>query len=467
MKTNHISPFYEKAGISIQQLRATLHGRVVVPDEAEYDDLRTVFYGGIECHPAVIVRVANASDVQHMVSLARETGLELAVRSGGHSVAGHSVSEGGIVLDLRDMRALHIDAQNRVAWAETGLTAGEYTTAADAYGLVTGFGDTGSVGIGGLTLGGGVGYLVRKYGLTIDDLLAAEIVTADGQLRYVDEETHPDLFWAIRGGGGNFGVATRFQFRLHAVDTVVGGMLILPATPKVIASFIAEAEAAPDELSTIANVMTAPPMPFLPAEVHGKLVVMAMLVYAGEPEAGERAVAPFRALAVPLMDMVHPKRYPEIYQEEEGEYHPVAAARTMFVDTIDRSIAETILDHLKVFTGKLAVAQLRVLGGAMARVPAETTAYAHRGSRIMVNVAALFEKLEEKPTHEAWVADFAAALRQNDSGAYVNFLGDEGQSRVRNAYPGSTWGRIVAIKTRYDPTNLFRLNQNIPPARGD
>ena len=183
----------------------------------------------------------------------------------------------------------------RTAWAETGLTAREYTTAAAAHGLATGFGDTGSVGIGGLTLGGGVGYLVRKHGLTIDNLLAAEIVTADGQLLRADSENHPDLFWAIRGGGGNFGVATRFQFRLHEVSSVVGGLLILPATPEVIASFIAEAEAAPEELSTIANVMPAPPMPFLPEEQHGKLVVFALLAYTGAVEAGEHALRPFRS----------------------------------------------------------------------------------------------------------------------------------------------------------------------------
>ncbi len=425
---------------------------------------RAVFYGGIDRRPAVIVRVTDETDISRVVSLARETGLELAVRSGGHSLAGHSVSEGGIVLDLSDMRALEIDAKRRTAWAQTGLTVGEYTKAAGAYGLATGFGDTGSVGIGGITLGGGVGYLVRKYGLTIDDLLAAEIVTADGQLLHVDADNHPDLFWAIRGGGGNFGVATRFQFRLHEVDTVVGGMLFSPATPGSIASFIAEAESAPEELSLIANVMTAPPMPFLPKEMIGKPIIMTLLVYAGEVDAGERAIAPFRALVRPIADMVKPMKYPEIYQPEQEGYHPVAATHTMFVHHIDRSAAKTILDYLQASTGSMAAAQLRVLGGAMARVSADATAFAHRGSRIMVNLAALYEKPDEKQTHEAWVTDFAAALKQNDNGAYVNFLGDEGEARIREAYPAATWERLAAIKARYDPTNLFRLNQNIPPA---
>src|SRR5215217_2961246 len=217
-----------------RRLRAVLNGRVITPGNAGYDQARTVFYGMFDRRPAVIVRPTDPSDVSQVVSLARETGLELAVRSGGHSRAGHSTTDGGVVLDLTDMNALEIDPEQRTAWAQTGLTAGEYTPAAAAYGLATGFGDTGSVGIGGLTLGGGVGYLVRKHGLTIDDLLAAEIVTADGQLLRVNAERHPELFWAIRGGGGNFGVVTRFQFRLHAVGTVVGGMLMLPATPDVI-----------------------------------------------------------------------------------------------------------------------------------------------------------------------------------------------------------------------------------------
>jgi FAD/FMN-containing dehydrogenase len=450
--------------ISIPNLRKDFKDRVIAPGDTDYDKARTVFYGGVDRHPAVIIKVADANDVSRVINLARESGLELAVRSGGHSSVGHSVTEGGIVLDLSNMKDLQIDVESRTAWAEAGLTASEFTTAAAAHGLGVGFGDTGSVGIGGLTLGGGVGYLVRKYGLTVDSLLAAEVVTADGQILQVDEKNHPDLFWAIRGGGGNFGVATRFKFRLYQVPNVVGGMLILPASPETIAGFIAESEAAPEELSGIGNVMFAPPMPFLPQEAHGKLIIMAFLVYAGETEAGLRALAPFRALATPLADMLKRMSLPEIYPPEEGEYHPVAAARTMFVDKIDRSVAEMILDRLQSSSASMAVAQLRVLGGSMARVPVDATAFAHRNSRIMVNIAALYENPEEKAMHEAWVADFASALLQSDQGAYVNFLGDEGEARIRAAYPGSTWDRLVAVKARYDPTNLFRLNQNIVPA---
>jgi len=458
------SPQTGTTAVSIPRLRSILSGRVIAPDDAAYDEARTVFYGGIDRRPAAIVRAKDAMDVSHVVSLARENGLELAIRSGGHSTAGHGVSEGGLVLDLRDMKGLEIDVAGRTAWAETGLTAGEYTAAAGAHGLATGFGDTGSVGIGGITLGGGIGYLVRKHGLTIDDLISAEVVTADGELLHVDAGTHPDLFWAIRGGGGNFGVATRFEFRLHEVDEILGGMLILPATPDTIASFVNEAEAAPEELSTIANVMLAPPMPFLPAEVHGKLIIMAMLVYAGGVDEGERVIAPFRALAEPIADMVKPMRYPEIYPPNEGDHHPVASARTMFVDAIDRPMAQTMVEYLRASTAQMAAAEIRVLGGAMARVPAEATAFAHRGSRIMVNVAAMYERPDEATVHEPWVADFAAALRQGDGGAYVNFLGDEGEARVRTAYPGATWQRLAAVKGRYDPANLFHLNHNIPPS---
>ena len=451
---------------SIEQLRADIQGRVITPEDDGYDAARQVFLGGIDKRPGAIVMVANAADVARVVTFARETGTELAVRSGGHSGAGHCSTDGGIVLDLREMKAVDFDVAGRTAWAETGLTAAEFTTAAAAHGLAVGFGDTGSVGIGGLTVGGGVGYLVRKYGLTIDSLLAAGIVMADGKLVATDPKTHPDLFWAIRGGGGNFGVATRLQFRLEKVDQFVGGMLVLPATVEAIVGFIAAAEAAPEELSTIANIMPAPPMPFLPAEVHGKMIILGMIAYAGDTEAGARAIAPFRALAKPLADMVKPMPYPEMYPPEDPNYHPAAIARTMFIASVDRDVAETIIKYLNASDASLRVAQLRVLGGAAARVPVDATAYAHRASRIMANVAAFYDGPADRPVREKWVVDFSAALQQDDAGAYVNFVADEGEERVRAAYPGATWDRLRKVKAKYDPTNLFRLNQNIPPAKG-
>jgi len=449
--------------LSIPRLADEFKGRVIAPDDPDYERARKVFQGAIDRRPAAIVRVADATDVARAIALARETGLELAVRSGGHSPAGHGVSEGGIVLDLSEMRSLEIDPQARTTWAETGLTAGEYTAAAGEHGLATGFGDTGSVGIGGITLGGGVGFLVRKHGLTIDDLLAAEVVSADGELLRADAETHPDLFWAIRGGGGNFGVATRLRFRLHEVGRIVGGMLFLPATPDVIAGFVAEAQAAPEELSTIASVMTAPPMPFLPADQHGKPVLLAFMTYAGDVVDGERVIAPFRALATPVADMERPMSYPEMYPPEQEGFRPKTVTRTMFVDSIDRGAAETILERVASSRAVMAVTQMRVLGGAMARVPADATAFAHRDSRIMVNVVAAYESPEDVPEHTGWVEGLAGELKQGDDGAYVGFLDDESDERVRAAYPGGTWERLAAIKARYDPENVFHLNQNVPP----
>jgi FAD/FMN-containing dehydrogenase len=449
--------------LAIPELRSDLRGRLITPGDPDYDAARVVALGEVDRRPAVIARVADAGDIARTIALARQTGLPLAVRSGGHSAAGHGVVDGGIVIDLRDMHALEVDVHGRSAWVESGMTAGDYTAAVDAHGLATGFGDTGSVGLGGITLGGGVGYLVRAHGLTIDSLLAAEVVTADGELLHVDAETHPDLFWAIRGGGGNFGVASRFLFRLHEVGQIVGGMLVLPATAETVAGFLAAAEAAPEALSTIANVMNCPPMPFVPDEYHGQVVILAMLCHVGPVEAGEAAVAPLRALAAPIADMVKAMPYPEMYPPEDADYHPTAISRTLFMDRVDLSIGQAIVERLQASDASLRVVQLRALGGAAARVPVEATAYAHRQSRIMVNVAAFYEGPEDRLVREAWVTDFAAALRLGDQGAYVNFLADEGEARIRAAYPGATWDRLRAVKARYDPTNLFRGNQNIPP----
>jgi FAD/FMN-containing dehydrogenase len=450
--------------LDLDALRRAVSGDVVAPGDAEYDTARTVVTGGIDRHPAAIVRVVDAPDVAAAIRIARENDLEIAVRSGGHSGAGHSTTEGGLVIDLAKLNSIDLDTANRTVWAGAGLTARELSEAVAKEGLAIGFGDTGSVGIGGITLGGGVGYLVRKFGLTIDNLLAAEIVTADGEILQVDGSNHPDLFWALRGGGGNFGVVVRFRYQLSSVPQAVGGMLFLPATAETVAGWIAASEAAPEELSTIANVMPAPPMPFLKDDQVGKLAIFGILLYAGDPEEGQKAIAPFRALAEPIADFVHPISYPEIYPPDDPEYHPLAIARTMFVDRVDGPVAEAIVEHLGQSDASIRVAQLRVLGGAMARVPADATAFAHRSSKIMVNVAAFYEGEEDKPRREAWVEEFVRILQQDDHGAYVNFLVDEGEERIRAAYPGATWDRLREIKRRYDPNNVFRLNQNVPPA---
>jgi hypothetical protein len=400
--------------------------------------------------------------------MARDHRLELAVRSGGHSSAGHSTADGGIVLDLANLKGLEIDLEQRTAWAEAGLTAGEYTAAVGAHGLVTGFGDAGSVGIGGITLGGGIGFLVRKHGLTIDNLLAAELVTADGEILQVDDEHYPELFWAIRGGGGNFGVATRFKFRLHKLPSIVGGTLLLPATAEVIAGFIAEAEAAREELSAIVNVLPAPRLPFVAPELVGQLVVMALMAYAGPPEAAQPVLDRFRALATPIADLLQPMTYSGMFPPEEDGYRPTAVAHTMFVDRVDQDVASTILEQLEASDAAMRVAQLRVLGGAMARVPVEATAFAHRHSLIMVNLAAFYDGPADRAVRQGWVDRFAAALPQDDQGAYVNFLGDEGPERVRQAYPGPTWERLAAIKRRWTPptsSGATRTSHPPPPER--
>ncbi len=449
---------------SIDELRERLSGDVVTPEDDRYDELRVVMAGDVDDRPAVIARPRDPGDVAAVIAYASESGLELAVRCGGHSGPGYGTTEGGVVIDLREMKDLEIDAERRIAHAAGGLTAIEVTTAAAEHGLAVGFGDTGSVGIGGITLGGGIGYLVRKHGLTVDSLLGAEIVTADGSVLQVDAESHPDLFWAIRGGGGNFGVVTRFTYALHPVEQIVGGFLVLPATPETITGFMQLSADAPDELSTIANVMGCPPLPFVDEEHHGSLVLFAMLCHAGDAEAGEAAMAPFRALAEPLADLVKPMPYPEMFPPEEGEYRPIAVGRTMFLDHVDEGMAATMLEHLAASDSSMKAIQLRALGGAMARVPADATAFAHRAAPIMGIVVSFVDGPDDRPRREQWAADFAAAIDQGLPGAYVNFVEEDSEAGARSAYPGATWDRLRGIKGRYDPTNLFHRNQNVPPA---
>lgn len=450
----------------VEDLRGLVAGEVIATGDTRYDAARQVYYGGFTHRPAAVIRAASSADVAAVVRYAGETGVELAVRSGGHSLAGHGTTEGGVVLDLSGLDDLEIDVAGRTAEVGAGVTAGTYTEAAGAHGLATGFGDAGTVGIGGLTVGGGVGFLSRKHGLTIDHLLAAEVVTADGQVRHVDEASAPDLFWAVRGGGGNVGVVTRLRFALHDVSEATGGMLILPATAEVLAGVVAAADAAPDELTLLANAMVAPPMPFLPEEVHGRLIVMILALYAGPAADAEAALAPFRALTTPLVDGLAPMAYADLFAEPGGaeDFHPIAVNRTMFRDTFGVAEAQVAVDALQAATTAMAVVQLRVLGGAIARVPDEATAYAHRQRRLMLNVAAMYEDPADAATATAWADDLAARLREAGvDGAYVNFLADDGPDRIREAYPGDTWDRLVDVKRRYDPGNLFRRNHNVPP----
>ncbi|PXA98127.1 FAD-linked oxidase [Nostoc sp. 3335mG] len=414
--------------------------------------------------PLFVARVANAADVADIVDFARRNGLELAVRSGGHSVLGHGSTTGGVVIDLRDLKSLDIDLSTMSVWAGSGLTAGEVSEALDQHGVVVGFGDSATVGIGGLTLGGGVGYMARKHGLTIDSLLAAEIVTAAGDILWVDEHNHSDLFWAIRGGGGNFGVVTRFKYRLHPLPAFTGGPLILPARPEVLAGFVAAAKAAPEELTTILLAMPAPPLPFLPPELHGQTVLLGMMAYAGPADQAQAALAPFRALETPIADLVRPGPYSMMYLPEDPSQRPTVSVRTLFMEDIDVRQAADILARLDACPAPMRIAQIRPLGGAAARISAEATAYAHRKAPILVGFLAMDGTPQAAARNEQWAADCVAALPRHVAGTYVNFLGDEGLEALKATYPGKTWSRLREVKKRYDPGNLFRLNQNIPPA---
>jgi FAD/FMN-containing dehydrogenase len=448
-------------------LRAQLNCAVIAPGDPGYDEARAVFLRSIDRRPAAIVRPPDAGEAAAVVAFAAEHGVELAVRSGGHSGAGHSTSDGGIVLDLSRIDALDIDADARSVTAGSGLTAGAVTSALAADGLAVPFGDAGPVGIGGLTLGGGMGYLVRRHGLTIDSLLGVEVVTADGRVLEADRDHHADLFWALRGGGGNFGVVTRFRYRAQPISAVTGGMLLLPATAETLAGFVAAAAAAPDDVSTIGNVVAAPALPFVPAEHQGRPMIAAMVVHSGDAADADAALAPFRTLAAPFVDMIAPQPYPALFAGEGApDGPPFAAMRTFFSDELDRDGADELLARLARSTAVTAAVQIRVLGGAAARVDDGETAYAHRSRRLLVNVAALYEAQDETTVHAAWADEAVAALRTGADGAYVNFLGDEGDARVRSAYPGATWDRLVAVKRRYDPQNLFHLNQNVPPDEG-
>jgi FAD/FMN-containing dehydrogenase len=442
----------------------SITGPVVLPGDDAFDHARGVHNTRFDRVPSLIVRAVNAEDVSRTVTFAIEAGLELAVRSGGHSLAGHGTTDGGIVLDLSLMKGLLIDPDRRLAWAQPGLTAGEVTAAAAQHGLAVPFGDTASVGIGGLTTGGGIGFLTRKHGMTIDNLVAAELVTADGRILTVDEERHPDLFWAIRGGGGNVGVVTRFVYRLVEAGLVVGGGVVLPATPEVLAGLIREAEAAPDELTTISFVMPAPPLPFIPPDRVGELVVVVLGVFAGDIDAGHAAWAPIRALAQPVADLVGPMPYPAIYQfTAAGEAPGAASIRSWFMDDLDVVDAARILELMRRAPEAASMTQIRVLGGAMVRVAPEDTAFSQRDAQVMIAAMATFSPEADPGPSDAWTSAFLAAFRDRATGVYANFLGAEGEGRIREAYPNGAYESLVAIKRRHDPRNVFRLNQNVRP----
>ena len=449
--------------MDIQKIQSQFSCPVIGPGDTEYDKTRTVLPGDIDHKPAVIIRVENNHDIADAIALARTSKLPLSVRSGGHSAAGLGVVDGGVVIDVRNLKKLEIDKKNKTVYSESGLTAIEVTTALDKENFVLGFGDTGSVGIGGITLGVGVGYLVIKYGLAIDNLLSADLITADGKAITASEKNNPDLFWAIRGGGGNFGVATGFTYAVHELGDVYGGMLLLPATPQTISGLLEIFESAPDELSGIANIMPTPPMPAVGEEFHGKISIMCLLMYAGDPTVGETFISKIKNLATPIADMTKKMRYKDIFFPDDESYHPLAIAKNFFMDNVDNTSASTILDSLNATDASMRVVQLRVLGGQFAKVSSDATAFAHRQKKIMVNVASFYDGSEDKQKRKLWVDDVSTKLSGGQPGAYVAFLGPGEQNRILEAYPQKTYDRLVAVKRTFDPQNIFTGNFNIKP----
>ncbi len=363
------------------------------------------------------------------------------------------------------MNGISIDAERRVAWAQPGLTWGDYAGRAHAYGLATTSGDSGSVGLGGLTLGGGIGWMVRKHGLTIDNLLSVELVSADGRLLRASAEEHPDLFWALRGGGGNFGVATAFQYQLQPAGTVVGGAVVFPASRAVLRAWADYAAQAPDELTSIVFVMPAPPVPFIPAEHHGRLVVIVGMCYVGDLAEGERVVEPLSQLGRPIANLVRPMPYPGLFAltEAASQPHP-SITRSGYLDALTDDTLEAIVEHAAQMPIPFGLVELRALGGAMAPVPPDATAFAHRDQPFMAVVVGSAPDAASMEPQRAWTERLWEVLRPRSRGAYANFLSDEGPARVREAYAPASFERLVALKRQYDPSNVFRLNQNIRPS---
>ena len=461
---SNIAPNDRSRPAEIAELRALLPAQVVAPGDTQYDNARAVAVDVADSQPAAVVRPTSADEVAQAIKFARMHGFDIAVRSGGHSGAGHGTVDRGIVIDLRGLTTVSVDPKARTVWAGGGANAGDVLRAAAEHGLVVPFGDAATVGVGGITTGGGVGYLSRLHGLTIDNLLAAEVVLADGRIVLTDQDNEPDLFWAIRGGGGNFGVVTRFLFRATPLAEVTGGMLVIPADAATIAGFVRAAQDAPETLGVIANVMPAFPAPFIPQEYRGHPMILANMAFAGPVDEADKVLAPFRALAKPFLDTLKRVPYLALYPDEEVPRPGTPEQATMFVNDIDQAAGQTIIDFVNNSDSVIRLVQIRVLGGAMNRVPADATAYAHRRSPIMLYMINFWGNPAERPRRRQWLSDLTAALHQGDDGVYANFLGDAAPDQVRAAYPGDTWKRLRQLKRRYDPDNTFRRNHNIPPA---
>lgn len=448
---------------ALAHLERTFDGRLVRPDADGFAELTAREFAARDDPPVAVAQVRTTAEVAAAVRAAREDGLAVAVRSGGHSYAAHSAGPGGLVLDVRALDTVSIDPDALVGHAGGGATAGAYSRAAGERGLATGFGDTGTVGVAGITLGGGIGFLSRRDGLTVDNVLSAEVVLADGSLVTVDAEHHPDLFWALRGGGGNFGVVTGLTFRLRPAGVVTGGMLVLEPTPERLAAVNQAVLDAPDGLSAMINLLVAPPAPFFPASLHGKPIMMVLVCWSGPAEEADAALAPLRALGEPVVDDIGPHPYTDMLQGPPPSPQPLhPAMRTGFADRLDERWAATAIEAVT-SARTFAALNLRPMGGAIARVPAEATAFAHREHAVMASVAAPTPDPAALPAVQAWADDVAGRLGLSGAG-YVNFMSAAAADDVAAAYPGAVLERLRAVKRTYDPDNLFRYNHNVAPA---
>ncbi len=451
-------------------LRGRLRGSLCYPGEPEYEQARTIWNAMIDKHPAAIVRAAAADDVVRAIEVARERDLVLSVRGGGHNIAGNAVCDGGLMIDLTPMKSVRVDPARRTARVEPGVTLAELDAATQAFGLATPVGINSTTGVAGLTLGGGFGWLSRKYGLTVDNLLGADVVLATGQKVRASDAENEDLFWALRGGGGNFGIVTAFDFRLHPVGPeVMAGLVVYPfsAANEVLRGYREAVRSAPDELTCWAVLRKAPPLPFLPPEVHGHEVVILATCWVGDPADAARAVAPLRALGTPIGE--HVGSMPFVAWQQAFDPLLTAGRRNYwkshdFIDLGDPAIA-----LLTGYAGRLPSPECEIfvahLGGAVNRVPSAATAYPHREVNFVVNVHTRWGDASADATCIGWARDFFAHMAPYATGGvYVNFMPDDEAQRVSRGAYASNYERLARLKARYDPRNLFQRNQNIRPA---
>jgi FAD/FMN-containing dehydrogenase len=455
---------------ALDAFRGGLRGALCLPGDAGYDEARTLWNAMIDKRPAAIVRAAGASDVIQTVKLAAQHNLLLAVRGGGHNIAGNAVCEGGLMLDLSLMRSVRVDTVARTARVEPGARLADLDKETQAFGLATPVGINSTTGVAGLVLGGGFGWLSRKFGLTIDNLISADVVSSSGELLRASASENPDLFWAIRGGGGNFGVVTSFELKLHPVGPqVIAGLIVHPfANAKaVLAEYRKAVAKAPDELCCWVVMRKAPPLPFLPPEVHGTEVVVLALCHSGDLATGEKAVAPFKAIGKPIADVVGPAPFAGWQTAFDPLLTPGARNYWKSHDFVELSdgLFDVLLDAVKRLPSPHCEVFIGNLGGAINRVPADATAYPHRNVNFVMNVHTRWTEPSQDKECIAWARGlYDATAPFATGGVYVNFMPEDEAQRVRAGAYGPNYERLAKLKAKYDPKNLFRLNQNVPPA---